>query len=124
MAKGRKCYVYRIYGDETELVDPSEYSLNPKTGKIVFSSLQPSDSKLSVSVGFDSSMRVACMITNYGEEAASIDHIGLTYNVAQRMEANSIGIKRKPISDIYELSSSSSSSSEIEVLYESSSSSE
>ena len=108
--------VYKVVNGVETFVSPSLYSSNPEQGTITFASMQGDDVKLSVSVKFPSMIRIACLITNYSEEAVSIDHIGLTYNTVQRIERDEFGINRKPISDIYDLSSSSSSSSEIEGL--------
>ena len=121
--KAAEIEVYRsVVGGDFEFVPASEYSANPSRGTISLLSIQNPETKLSVSLKFSPFARIACVITNYGEETASVDHIGLTYNVTQRIEQDSSGIKRKPISDIYELSSSSSSTSELEGLQESSSS--
>lgn len=104
--------VYKIINGSEELVSPDLYSANPRQGTISFASLQDDDAYLSVSLKYPPLIRIACMITNYGETAISIDHIGLMYNTVQRIERDDSGIIRSPISDIYEMSSSSSESSE------------
>jgi hypothetical protein len=104
--------VYKIIDGSEELVSPDLYSANPRQGTISFASLQEDDAYLSVSLKYPPLIRIACMITNYGETAISIDHIGLMYNTVQRIERDDSGIIRSPISDIYEMSSSSSESSE------------
>ena len=108
--------VYKIIGETTEYAPPSSYSANPREGSISFSTIQSDETKLSVSIKYPSLIRIICLITNYGEEAITIDHIGVTYNTVQRIEMDEFGIIRTPISDVYEMSSSSSESSEINGL--------
>ena len=102
--------VYRIIGNTSEFIPASGYSANPKEGSISFSSIQDAEAKLSVTLKFPPLIRVVCLITNYGEESVSIDHIGITYNKVQRIAKDEFGINRRPISDLYEISSSSSES--------------
>jgi hypothetical protein len=110
---------------EGELIAPSLYSSNAREGSVTFTSLQASDSRILVTIGLPSVVRIACRITNRDLNAASIDHIGLMYNVTKRIERDSEGkIVRQPIDmRVDESSSSSQSISESSESSESSSSS-
>lgn len=106
--------VYKILFGAIEEVPADQYSANPRQGLITMSSVQHSDAKLSVTLKFPPLIRIACMIMNYGTGATTIKHIGVTYNVVQRTRENTDGsINRTPIEDVWEISSSSSSSSEL-----------
>jgi len=67
-----------------ELVDSSKYVVNNINGKITFYATQNVNDTFLLRVYFDPLFRIVCNIENYGPVAASIDHIGILYNISKR----------------------------------------
>jgi len=106
--------VYRLEPGMTQgvPVNASEYSLNPAAGTITMLSIQPPGTIIIASIAVDPLIRILCQITNYSEDIVKLDHIGVAYNVTQRVPRLSDGtIMRQPLDMTFELSSSSSSES-------------
>lgn len=93
-------YKYTDENKEGVLIDSSLYATNPEAGTITFSYRQNQKDKFMICIGVDSSFRVLCKIVNYGEKKASIDYIGLMYNVSKRIPTDTEGnIIHKTIGD-------------------------
>jgi len=92
-AKGAEIEVYAI--NITTLsylaISPSEYVVNHIDGTITFYTTQDENNVFVLSVYFDSSFRILCNVTNYGPSTASVDYIGLLYNIAKRIPADNNG---------------------------------
>jgi hypothetical protein len=93
--------VYRVNDDipKGQLVNSSEYASNNKEGTITFYNGQDKKDQFVLCIDLDPVFRFLCNVTNYGPEAAFIDHIGLIYNITKRIPVDSEGnIIHTPIS--------------------------
>jgi hypothetical protein len=98
---------------EGQLLDPATYVANPSDGTITLFTAQPDGTKIVATVSQSPVIRLICKIVNRSEDAATLDHIGITYNVTRRIKRLPDGtISKQPISMVIDVSSSSSSSSE------------
>ncbi len=75
---------YSINSPSGFVVPENEYIKNAELGTIQFLSPRKSEEFFTISINLGSSFKVMCKITNFGEEAASLDHVGLIYSIGQR----------------------------------------
>jgi Mg-chelatase subunit ChlD len=95
-----KIELYKVKKDEIngQLIDPKEYTINPREGTINFKSSQESSFTIFISVFFASSFRIAARIKNFADDPAVINHIGIIYNISSRVYRDKSGnIIRLPI---------------------------
>jgi len=92
-AEGATIEVYTINASTLSysVVDPSGYTSNNIDGTLTFYTTQDENSIIVLSIYFDSVFRILCNVTNYGPETASIDYIGLLYNIAKRIPTDNNG---------------------------------
>ena len=93
--------VYRFNGNNPQgvVVDPTLYASNPRLGTVVFGTVQPSTDYFCITIDLLPQIALMCKITNYGKDAATLDHVGLMYAVMQRIVRDQQGnIMHQPIS--------------------------
>ena len=73
------------------IVNMSDYSINSITGEINFFNYQSSSDTFTINVIFKPFFRLIAKITNYGQESATIHHIGVIYNTCKRIPKDSNG---------------------------------
>ena len=85
--------VYRVNDDipNGELVDASLYASNNKEGTIIFVNAQSETDQFVLTVALSPCFRFLCKVINYGTEGATIDHIGLIYNITKRIPVDLAG---------------------------------
>jgi hypothetical protein len=90
---GYEFELYKItdYEKEAILVPKTEYTVNSVDGSINFKSSQGSEYTFFVNLFFASSFRIAVRITNYTDDAATINHVGVMYNVSSRISRDESG---------------------------------
>lgn len=90
---GAKIEIYGKYEYEENgvIIDSSEYTLNNESGIITFGTIQPTDKNFYLCIYYSNCIRLLCNIENYGDEAASIDHIAFMYNVMKRIPKDDSG---------------------------------
>jgi hypothetical protein len=99
--EGAQVEVYRVNKTNVvgELISPTEYAINNKTGEITFYNSQSKDDKFVLCVYFDPVFRIICNVINYGPDPVIIDHIGVLYNVTKRIPTVNNGIIHTSISE-------------------------
>lgn len=90
-ASGSNVQVFEIIGDNSLEIDTTLYAINPNNGSITFTSQKNPSHSFVVCIGFVPYFRLLCNIINYGEEVAIIDHVGIMYNIMQRIPRDSDG---------------------------------
>jgi len=106
--------VYVIYEGETDgqIVSSSSYTLNNTTGTVSFASALEDGSRVVMDIKPDEMVRVAVKMENYSETPIEIGQLTVLFNKTKRFNQYSDGtIKRHPITDEFDNSSSSSSES-------------
>jgi hypothetical protein len=86
-AEGANVELYKVNTNNLigELISSSQYSINNKTGDITFFNIQNKTDIFVICIYFDPVFRLVCNTTNYGPETATIDHIGVIYNIGKRI---------------------------------------
>jgi len=93
-------YKYNSFMQNGELVNSATYSSNYINGTISFITPQEKSYKFIICIEIHPVFNLICKIKNYGTIPATIDHIGLIYNVAKRIPTLSNGtIINKNIAD-------------------------
>lgn len=93
--------VYRIntQNPNGQLVDTKDYSANNTEGSITFYNTQNSSNTYVISIEVLPSFRLALKVVNYGSKRACIHHVGVIYNMTERIPTNDDGsIIHTPIS--------------------------
>lgn len=94
--------VYKVNNitPQGEMVSPTDYAVNNKTGMITFYNIQNVTDRFVLCVYFDPVFRILCNVVNYGPDPVIIDHIGLMYNVNKRIPMDKSGnIIHTPINE-------------------------
>jgi len=92
-ANGSAISIYKYNDQDINgiLVPALSYSINSINGSIGFSTIQDYSDKFMICIDMSSLFRFICKIKNYGSKTATIDHIGLIYNIMKRIPTSRNG---------------------------------
>ena len=76
----------KIYAENGVLIKDTEYDLDPSSGKVLFKLSRSPNYKFYIDVELSNRFTLYARIKNLDNDAAHIDHIGVTYNISERFQ--------------------------------------